>query len=291
MWLDVTSDADGRGVATATVPWACRAGVRGIGRHPRRADEPVTGAAGARLACTAWRSVTTTVTAGEGAYPSDATAAPCHDVGAHDGSRRATRTVRAYDLDAAAYAEASPRPCPHSVRADLETFAARLGAGARVLEIGSGGGRDARLMEELGLRVRRTDITPGFVALLREQGHECDLLDPLVDDIATPEGPYDGVWANASLLHVERRHLATVLARLAAVDPRGGLLRISLKEGEGDAWSTHGSVRHAAALHLLACRAAARGRPGCRLDRRGGRARPRGRALGVVARGVGGASA
>ena len=152
-------------------------------------------------------------------------------------------TVRAYDLDAAAYAEASPS-MPDSVRADLVTFAARLGAGARVLEIGSGGGRDALLMEELGLRVRRTDITPGFVALLREQGHECDLLDPLVDDIATPEGPYDAVWANASLLHVERRHLATVLARLAAVTRVGGLLRISLKEGEGDAWSTHGSVRH-----------------------------------------------
>lgn len=87
-------------------------------------------------------------------------------------------TVLAYDRDAVAYA-ANGATMPASVRSDIEGFVARLDAGARVLEIGSGGGRDARLMEALGLRVRRTDITPGFVALLR-------------------------VWANASLLHVAR---------------------------------------------------------------------------------------
>lgn len=150
-------------------------------------------------------------------------------------------TVTAYELDAAAYAEASPT-MPDSVRADLEELAAGLGAGARVLEIGSGGGRDALLMEELGLRVRRTDITPAFVALLREQGHAADLLDPLVDDLSSPEGPYDVVWANASLLHVDRVDLPTVLARLAEVTRDGGLLRVSLKEGDGDGWSTHGSI-------------------------------------------------
>lgn len=152
-------------------------------------------------------------------------------------------TVRAYDLDAASYAEAASH-VPDSVRRDAEDFAGRLGPGARVLEIGSGGGRDARLMEELGLAVRRTDITPAFVALLRDQGYDAELLDPLVDDLACPAGDHDGVWANASLLHVRRDDLPTVLARLAAVTRPGGLLRASLKEGDGDGWSTHGSVRN-----------------------------------------------
>ena len=151
-------------------------------------------------------------------------------------------TVRAYDLDAAAYAGRTQES--EGVRADLEELAAALGVGARVLEIGSGGGRDALLMEELGLRVRRTDITPGFVALLHEQGHACDLLDPLVDDLSSADGPYDGVWANASLLHVRRADLPDVLRRLAAVTRPGGVLRVSLKEGDGDGWSTHGTVRN-----------------------------------------------
>ena len=151
-------------------------------------------------------------------------------------------TVRSYNRDAAAYVS-STAEMPESVRADIEDFVERLGPGARVLEIGSGGGRDAALMEDLGLQVRRTDITPAFVELLRERGHEADLLDPLTDDLAAPAGPYDAVWANASLLHVARADLPTVLRLLADVTRSGGLLRIAVKEGDGDGWSTHGSIR------------------------------------------------
>lgn len=150
-------------------------------------------------------------------------------------------TVAAYDTDARAYAEAGAT-MPEEVRRDIEEFAAVVGSGGRVLEIGSGGGRDAALLEQLGLRVRRTDVTPGFVDLLRSQGHEADLVDPLVDDLASAEGPYDAIWSNAALLHVDRADLPTVLRRLAAVVCSGGVLRFSVKEGDGDGWSTHGAV-------------------------------------------------
>jgi SAM-dependent methyltransferase len=150
-------------------------------------------------------------------------------------------TVAAYDRDAALYRKANPA-MPDGVRADIEEFVALLGAGARVLEIGSGSGRDAALMEDLGLTVRRTDITPAFVDLLRAAGHAADLLDPLTDDLGDPEGPYDGVWANASVLHVRRDDLGTVLGRLAGVTRPGAILRFSVKQGDGDAWSTHGAI-------------------------------------------------
>jgi len=151
------------------------------------------------------------------------------------------QTVHAYDLDAAAYA-ANGATIPDSLRRRMEELSERLGAGARVLEIGSGGGRDARLMEQLGLRVRRTDITPAFVTLLREEGHDADVLDPLTDDLVSPEGAYDAVWANASLLHVSRADLPTVLARLAGACRPDALLRMSVKDGDGEGWSTHGSI-------------------------------------------------
>ncbi|QIK76250.1 class I SAM-dependent methyltransferase [Nocardioides piscis] len=150
-------------------------------------------------------------------------------------------TVDAYETDAAAYA-VNGAFMPDSVRRDIEDLVARLGRGARVLEVGSGGGRDARLMEHLGLRVRRTDITPAFVTLLREQGHDADVIDPLRDDLGSPDGAYDAVWANASLLHVARTDLPTVMARLAEVTRSGGFLRMSVKEGDGEGWSTHGSI-------------------------------------------------
>jgi SAM-dependent methyltransferase len=147
-------------------------------------------------------------------------------------------TVAAYQADAAAYAEGT-RHLPDTVHRDIAAFAARLGAGARVLEIGSGSGRDARALEAAGIVVRRTDITPAFVALMRAEGHDADVVDPLTDDLG---GPWDGVWSSAALLHADRGELATVLARLAAVTRVGGCLYASLKEGDGEGWSTHGHV-------------------------------------------------
>jgi SAM-dependent methyltransferase len=163
-----------------------------------------------------------------------------HDV--RDGAVAAT--VRAYDGAAAEYRDSTAR-LPDPVAAAIGRFAAVLPHGARVLEIGSGSGRDAAALEAAGLRVRRTDVTPAFVEMMRADGYEADVLDPLDDDLAdpaAPDAPYDAVWANACLLHVSRDDLPTVLSRLADATRPGGLLYASLKEGDGEAWSVHGRV-------------------------------------------------
>lgn len=149
-------------------------------------------------------------------------------------------TVRAYGEHAAAYRDATAA-LGDETRASVAAFAARLDPAAHVLEIGSGGGRDALALEVAGLRVDRTDITAGFVRLLREAGHEARVLDPLHDDLGS-SGTYDGVWANACLLHVDRADLPTVLGRLARVTRASGVLYLSVKEGDGEAWSVHGSI-------------------------------------------------
>ena len=170
-----------------------------------------------------------------------------HDIVHHAWDVRALvarATVQAYDAHAAAYRDGTNGVSVETA-AQVSDLVATLGPGARVLEIGSGGGRDAAVLEQAGLSVRRTDITPAFVDLLREAGHEATLLDPLIDDLADPRAPgapYDGVWASASLLHVDRSDLSTVLRRLAEATRPGGALLLWLKEGDGAAWSTHGFV-------------------------------------------------
>ena len=95
-------------------------------------------------------------------------------------------------------------------------------------------------LEDRGLTVRRTDITPAFVELMRSRGYDAEVLDPLTDELG---GPYDGVWASACLLHVAREDLPTVLRNLAGATRPGGALAMSLKEGDGEEWSVHGHVR------------------------------------------------
>jgi SAM-dependent methyltransferase len=163
----------------------------------------------------------------------------------HDVARVArAATVAAYDSSAAAYREGGFGTSDLAT-ALVERFAARVPAGGRVLEIGSGPGRDARKLEDAGLSVRRTDVSPGFAELLRADGHRVDVLDPLTDDLADPERPatpYDAVWASACLLHVGRPDLPVVLRRLADATRPGGTLHASFKEGDGEAWATHGQV-------------------------------------------------
>jgi SAM-dependent methyltransferase len=153
-------------------------------------------------------------------------------------------TVRSYDAHVDEYA-AGTEVMPESVAANIARFVAGLRGGTRVLEIGSGPGRDAAALEQVGLSVRRTDVSGGFVRHLRAAGYVADQVDPLHDDLTDPlrgGAPYDGVWANASLLHVRRDSLPVVLRRLAAVTRPGGTLLATFKEGEGDQWSVHGPI-------------------------------------------------
>lgn len=153
-------------------------------------------------------------------------------------------TVQSYDAAAAEYA-AEAAAMPEWVASEIEAFVAGLGGKGRVLEIGSGGGRDALAFEAYGISIRRTDVSRGFVGLLCAQGFEADLLDPLTDDLTDPQRPglpYDGVWACACLIHVARADFGTVLGRLAGATRPGGRLHVSVRDGDGEDVSVRGSA-------------------------------------------------
>lgn len=142
-------------------------------------------------------------------------------------------TLAAYQASAAAYLEHSAQPTP-SVLVYLERFADLTRPGP-VLELGSGPGWDADHLEQTGVRVIRSDATAEFVALLRAAGHEVRSIDIRHDEFG---GPYPGVFADAVLLHLSRDEFAQALRRCHAAVVPGGVLGLTLKEGDGDEWTT-----------------------------------------------------
>lgn len=114
----------------------------------------------------------------------------------------------------------------------LDGFLDQLEPGARLLELGCGGGRDAARIIERGFDLDATDGTPAMVRKANERfavGARVMRFDEL-DAIEE----YDAVWAHASLLHLARVELPGVLkAILAALKP-GGWHFANYKLGTGE---------------------------------------------------------
>ncbi|MEO3935367.1 methyltransferase [Dermatophilaceae bacterium Soc4.6] len=149
------------------------------------------------------------------------------------------RTLAVYEAHAEQYAEQTESSGSIAHRTFLRRLA-RVSPPGEVLEVGSAQGRDAAYLEQHGRRVRRTDGSRAFVAMLRSQGHDADVLNLLTDDlIDTTHGPYAAVLANAVLLHFTPNELSLVLAKIAGALVPGGVLGFSVKVGDGTEWSDH----------------------------------------------------
>ncbi len=148
-------------------------------------------------------------------------------------------TLETYGVIAESYAERNRDRAPNLLEF-LDRFAAALGAGATVLEVGSGPGFDADHLQTRGVTVRRTDATPAFVAMQRARGADAYRLDVRVDPLG---GPHDGILADAVLLHLSVDELGAVLPRLLEATRPGGRFALTLKEGDG-AELTSANVGH-----------------------------------------------
>ncbi|MEP6629553.1 MAG: class I SAM-dependent methyltransferase [Lapillicoccus sp.] len=145
-------------------------------------------------------------------------------------------TLAVYEQRADRYREGlAETPAPWHLEF-LDALVARLPAGAPVLELGSGTGRDAAYLLERGLALQPSDAVSAFLAQERERG-----LDPVEIDVLTEDlgGPWAAVVASAVLLHLTPGELAGVLDRMHAAVAPGGLLAVTLKEGDGFGWSDH----------------------------------------------------
>ena len=137
-------------------------------------------------------------------------------------------TLRFYAENAQAYAadggkQWSPR---------LDAFLDALPASARILELGTGAGRDARHMLDRGFDVIPTDGSPELAAqALPLLGRQVRVM--LFEALDAIEA-YDGVYANASLLHVPRLALSGILGRIHRALRSGGLFWASYKAGDAE---------------------------------------------------------
>lgn len=159
-------------------------------------------------------------------------------------------TLGFYAAEAAAYA-ARGQAASHD---RLATFLAALPAGGRVLELGCGGGQDSEAMLAQGFDVTPSDGSPELARQAEQRlGRPVRVL--LFEDLAEI-CVYDGIWANACLLHVPRAALPGIIGHIHAALKPGGAFYASFKAGSGEGRDRFGRYYNYPSVEWLreACR-------------------------------------
>lgn len=154
-------------------------------------------------------------------------------------------TLAFYEANAARYSHAAR--VGHSRY--LDRFLDRLAPGARVLELGCGGGRDAARMAARGFVVDPTDASAAMVAAARE-GFALPARRMRFDELASVAA-YDAVWAHACLIHVARADMPGVLAAILRALKPGGWHFADYKLGDGEGRDPLGRLHNFPSLAWL----------------------------------------
>jgi ubiquinone/menaquinone biosynthesis C-methylase UbiE len=119
------------------------------------------------------------------------------------------------------------------IRDEFTAFTAALPGGSRVLDVGAGPGFDSVELAERGFRPVALDLSRAMLDVGREEFPalrvQCDMRR-----LPIGAGAVDGVWANASLLHLSREHAGVALREFARVLREDGVLHVSLKVGSSE---------------------------------------------------------
>lgn len=116
---------------------------------------------------------------------------------------------------------------------EIEKFHKLLPKG-KVLEIGSGNGRDAKVLIQLRYHYTGTDISKKLLEIAKKNNPGERFLHKSVYKLNFPKNAFDGFWACATLLHVPKSRIIEALISIQKVVRARSVGFISLKEGEGE---------------------------------------------------------
>lgn len=112
----------------------------------------------------------------------------------------------------------------------LGRFIEEVKEGGSVLDLGCGSGRDSLVLSEHGFDVTPLDGSEEMCRLA-EAHTGLDVLNMKFNEIDFDEA-FDGIWASASLLHVEEQDMEDIYHRLIRSLVPGGVLFVSYKHGD-----------------------------------------------------------
>lgn len=143
-------------------------------------------------------------------------------------------TVESYIKNFSSYIDSVPKEPNTELKIWFNRFIQYLPQKAKVFEFGSAAGRDALYLRNNNIQMTCTDVVPQAIEILTELGFESYLYnfsDPIKDEWVNK---FDGVLANAVLLHAPEQIFLKTLSNISEILKSGGILAVSLQLGSGE---------------------------------------------------------
>jgi len=149
-------------------------------------------------------------------------------------------TWNSYEASAAQYAQNTANLHPLE---EAKQFTSKLPSHAKVIDIGCGPGRDAKIFSEQGFEVTGIDFSAKMIELAKEAAPHCTFQVMDIEKLDFPAASFHGAWANCSLLHLSKAKMPSVLKQIHSLLKPKGILYVSVKQNEIDE-AFEGDVRY-----------------------------------------------
>lgn len=113
-------------------------------------------------------------------------------------------------------------------------------SGKKILNEGSGPGRDGLLLKDAGKEVVCLDASEEMIKLSRERGLESVLGS--FEKLPFLDNSFDGVWAYTSLLHIPKPEMGAALREMHRVLKPQGYFALGLIEGDTEEYKLSSGV-------------------------------------------------
>jgi SAM-dependent methyltransferase len=138
------------------------------------------------------------------------------------------RTIAAYNSSPIKFEERTKNLLPGE---ELEWFIESLPAGGYIMDAGCAYGRETASLAGKGFKVVGIDLSTILLRRARELYPDLSFKKADVRSLPFPNGSFDGIWANAILLHLNDDDINKTLREFYRVLKPNGRIFISFKKG------------------------------------------------------------
>jgi len=119
------------------------------------------------------------------------------------------------------------------LKPSIKDFVSLLPDNPRILDLGCGPGHESMRLASTGADVIGIDFSEECIRIARERCPQCqfELLD--FRQLDTKYGKFQGVFACASLIHIDPETLPEVIGRIRSVLADNGYLAVMIQDGKG----------------------------------------------------------